>query len=157
MGRYWELSTICVVLDADNQPPFRRCRFNPWSRKIPMPWSNWAYGPQLLSLCPATREATTMRSLPSATRGEPPFSTTQEKVCAVMKTRHSQKIQKRLHLRPGLRGSPSKWDEIFRSGGPRNRALKRHAEAAPGQGRKEGERRLSPRHETFMDLSPFLT
>ena len=52
-----------------------------------MPWSNWAHGPQLLSLCvwnlcSATGEAAIVRGLCTATRESP---------CTETKTQHSQK------------------------------------------------------------------
>ena len=46
---------------------------------------------QLLSLCPAAREAATMRSPHAASTGQPPLATAEKKARKAMKTQHSQK------------------------------------------------------------------
>ena len=53
-----------------------------------MPWSNWAHGPQLLSLCFAAGEATAVRSPCTATREQPPLATARESPLAATKTQH---------------------------------------------------------------------
>ena len=56
-----------------------------------MPRSNWVRGPQLLSLCSATREATIVGGPTHHDEEWPPLAATGESPRAEAKTQHSQK------------------------------------------------------------------
>ena len=81
-----------------------------WARDLESTrWNNWH--PCTYSSCYATRKATTMRSLSTATTEQLPLAATRESLCTATKTQRSQKLKKKESYLIGIRDSEIKAPE----------------------------------------------